>query len=371
MEWQNLTPVAYKNATNVTDIVSVSRLVKSSTEQLLSLNDKKLEIDDETFRFLRWSKTINSIDEFKRDLFETGRLFDVQRFILYRKKNETQAEILMIFSEWDDIEKVGDIVPMEGNPNLQSAFDNKEFSQVPVPGIGIDAAFPIGHNDLVFGMDNTHAARKFTQDELTLLKPVALNIAGAYNMGHAIHMRGIDALTKLQNRGTFDLAIDEGKDVFGEKIPQIETVVFFDLDFFKKVNDIYGHQVGDAVLRHTATVLRRECDHLGWSAFRYGWEEFTGTFPTKLSYEEVDSIRKAVEESVCEFEGVSYKITTSIGFCCRWDLPPLSENDKKEFTEIEFPQQISDKRMVRLADKATYKSKDSGRNRTTQWKATA
>lgn len=147
---------------------------------------------------------------------------------------------------------------MEGNPNLQTAFDNKEFSQIPVLGTGIDTAFPIGHNDLVFGIDNTHAARKFTPDELTLLRPVALNIASAYNIGHFIHMRGIDALTKLQNRGTFDIAINEGADIFGEKIPEAQTMVFFDIDFFKNFNETYGHAAGDVVLQHVASILERE-----------------------------------------------------------------------------------------------------------------
>ncbi|EKD44596.1 MAG: hypothetical protein ACD_71C00083G0001, partial [uncultured bacterium (gcode 4)] len=137
MEWQNLAPAAYKNATSITDIVSISGFVKNSTESLLSLQDTNLEIDDETLRLLRWSKTINSIDELKRQLFEVGRIYGIQRFILYRKKDDTHAEILMNFSHWNDGEKVGDIVAMEGNPNLQTAFENKEFSQVPVPGIGI------------------------------------------------------------------------------------------------------------------------------------------------------------------------------------------------------------------------------------------
>ena len=82
-----------------------------------------------------------------------------------------------------------------------------------------------------------------------------------------------DALTGLANRRTFDLVINE----------QIQnhspfSLIFLDIDFFKKVNDTFGHLVGDDVLKflsHTMQELTRDGD----LCFRYGGEEFAIIVP--------------------------------------------------------------------------------------------
>jgi diguanylate cyclase (GGDEF)-like protein len=134
-----------------------------------------------------------------------------------------------------------------------------------------------------------------------------------------------------------------------------------DIDFFKKLNDHYGHHVGDQVLRMIALKLENATG--GGKAYRYGGEEFVVIFPRKSMDEVIphlEGLRKAVKSSdfiVREGERRLKKpktskrsrdkttVTISIG---------VAERDERNST----PQQV-----VKAADKALYRAKKKGRNR--------
>lgn len=124
------------------------------------------------------------------------------------------------------------------------------------------------------------------------------------------------------------------------------SVLMLDIDFFKAVNDKYGHQAGDEVLINFAKVVsraRRSTDVVG----RYGGEEFIIALPyTSLSEAEkiAESIRKAVEQSVSVPGDFNAFITCSIG---------ISEISNTETIEG----------VISRADEALYKAKTMGRNR--------
>lgn len=141
-----------------------------------------LNIQEETLQFLCGSRAISSPQELIQMLLDIGKLLNIQRFILYRIVNVTEAEILLLFSSHsDEPEQVGQVVPIIGNPNLEQAVNTQKLSQVPVPGVGIDVAFPTGRNNLVVGIDNTDGAREFSGEDMVIITPVALLLATAYN----------------------------------------------------------------------------------------------------------------------------------------------------------------------------------------------
>jgi diguanylate cyclase (GGDEF)-like protein len=123
------------------------------------------------------------------------------------------------------------------------------------------------------------------------------------------------------------------------------SILLFDLDFFKKVNDTYGHLAGDEVLRFVA---RRVKDTLrAYDIFaRYGGEEFV-VFLTETNKDVAmrlaERIRHNVEAQPCEFEGKEIHITCSIGVA-------------------EFKKDSSIEDVLGAADDAMYKAKESGRN---------
>lgn len=158
-------------------------------------------------------------------------------------------------------------------------------------------------------------------------------------------MATIDKLTGLYNRRFFNDAIE---DEF-ERSKRYDTemlVLFVDLDFFKKVNDTYGHAAGDMVLKKVSQVfkkIKRKNDIV----CRYGGEEFSIILPNidqDNGFEVAQKYRRAIEKDNFKYNKHRFKITTSVGLA--------SSNDAENVEEL-----------LKNADKALYKAKETGRNK--------
>lgn len=152
-----------------------------------------------------------------------------------------------------------------------------------------------------------------------------------------------DRLTDLYNRRYFDKIFEQQfKNAHQNRYPL--TIFFIDIDHFKKINDTYGHDKGDEVLRGVAHIIRALCRKDDIIA-RYGGEEFVILFPKmdKESAKQIaESMRKIVEEKSEEVLGL--KVTVSIGITT-------------DFMKFSNPQDL-----IKSADNALYKAKSSGRN---------
>jgi diguanylate cyclase (GGDEF)-like protein len=126
------------------------------------------------------------------------------------------------------------------------------------------------------------------------------------------------------------------------------SIIMMDLDFFKNINDTYGHACGDAVLQHVAQIILKSIRSADVAA-RYGGEEFVVLVSKpgkKVVLEIAERIRATIEASKVSYKDVLLEITISCGVACY--------NRKKDF---------SPHIMIERADKALYKSKQDGRNR--------
>ncbi len=157
-----------------------------------------------------------------------------------------------------------------------------------------------------------------------------------------------DTLTGLYNRRYINekLPVDLINTMLSE---QNLSVVIADIDFFKKVNDIYGHLAGDRVLKIFVDTLKgclsRTSDWIG----RFGGEEFLICLPgadLEISLKTIESMRKTIEEKDIIFEGSKIKITASFGI---YSLIPNSTDS------------IDD--LIQKADEKLYLAKKNGRNR--------
>jgi diguanylate cyclase (GGDEF)-like protein len=156
----------------------------------------------------------------------------------------------------------------------------------------------------------------------------------------------IDGLTGLFNIRHFKRVL-ESEVMMASTDPQISFVILMsDIDHFKQFNDSYGHQVGDLVLRETASVLKNSVRHSDVVA-RYGGEEMIillrGT-GLKEGLIVAEKLRKNVESRDVKDASSSYKITISIG------VAAFKAGDDVE-------------KLIKRADDALYKAKATGRNR--------
>ena len=154
-----------------------------------------------------------------------------------------------------------------------------------------------------------------------------------------------DKLTELKNRLSFQSDYQRYQRRAAENSLPV-SIIMCDIDFFKKVNDTYGHNAGDAVLIHVAKILKRSLRNVD-SAYRWGGEEFILVLEGTALAEAADAaerIRLAVADSVCQFNGMELRITMSFG-CA----------------EISFA--LSAEENVKVADNRLYTAKKTGRNK--------
>lgn len=162
---------------------------------------------------------------------------------------------------------------------------------------------------------------------------------------HILKMQSqLDHLTGLKNRRGF-------YDCYENKITpclqsQGASVILCDIDYFKKVNDTYGHNAGDEVLVMVADLMQKYVAEAG-EVFRWGGEEFIILLP-KYDLDKAailaEKIRRCVQEAECHSEGTQIKVTMSFG---------VKELEKDKAPDLN----------VKEVDAKLYEAKQSGRNR--------
>jgi len=158
-----------------------------------------------------------------------------------------------------------------------------------------------------------------------------------------------DTLTGLPNRRALYESIDaleQNKAFQASKL----SVLFFDLDHFKDVNDTFGHEIGDRVLKVFAATAAKRLKGYGTIA-RMGGEEFAAVVPgvdAAEAAEIAETIRQAFAKSAAEVDGLDIGTTVSVGFACR-------SCDAYDGSDLGA--------LFRHADAALYAAKRAGRNR--------
>jgi len=182
---------------------------------------------------------------------------------------------------------------------------------------------------------------------------LAICIENATNAERLRRQGLTDTLTAINNRRYFDQRLkEEIKTARRSGAPL--SCMLLDVDYFKRVNDTYGHQVGDLVLREVAALIRaqlRGSDVLS----RYGGEEFSALLTNTTKDEAVEvanRIRRSIEQHVFDTpEFDPFNVTISIGvatFC----LPPDLDVDTRRAGEA----------LIGQADRVLYDAKADGRN---------
>lgn len=170
------------------------------------------------------------------------------------------------------------------------------------------------------------------------------------NIEHSYHeeiyrLTTVDGLTQIYNK-RYLMETLEREIGRAHRYNRPLSLIMFDIDHFKEVNDTYGHLAGDYVLKEMASAIKasiRREDIIG----RYGGEEFVLVLPELDNYNTAmvaEKVRRLVEKHVFRFEDMVIPITISIGYCTIWD-------------ELESAEEL-----IKASDENLYKAKNSGRN---------
>ncbi len=232
-----------------------------------------------------------------------------------------------------------------------------------IVGLGIKSIIimPIRYYDSEGGslfLRTSRKDNKFSENDLKLCQVIIEGAAVALKNAHLFNVMReeklllekmviTDDLTRLYNHKYFVRRLEEefkrAKRYHGSL-----SCMMIDLDNFKRINDTYGHQAGDKVLRDVARVLKtcvRETDIIA----RYGGEEFSAILPSSIR-EDAMRLAERIRSSVRDFRFDSIKegemITVSIGVAT-YPHPDITEIDN----------------LIRKADNALYKAKEGGKDR--------
>ena len=183
-----------------------------------------------------------------------------------------------------------------------------------------------------------------------LSRQSAITISRANSYSKILQYATIDALTNLNNRRQFEIRLKQ-EIAIAKRQKNPLCAMMIDIDFFKKVNDTYGHACGDTVLREVASVIKQVLRESDIPA-RYGGEEFAVLLPfTNIRDAKVvgERLRKSVEKAVIPTNTENNKVQT-IGVTISMGLAEFSTTETGE-------------ELFKRADKALYEAKESGRNR--------
>ena len=172
----------------------------------------------------------------------------------------------------------------------------------------------------------------------------SLALRNAWLLQQVKRMADTDALTGIANRRTFQTILERELSRASRNGEQV-TLVMFDIDHFKSINDTHGHQMGDDVLKKVAATLAEGCRDFDVAA-RYGGEEFVIVLPSCSSKESL-VVAERMRRSIGEADN-PIPITASAGVAT-------------------YPTHAADpEKLIAAADEALYESKRAGRDRVTR-----
>lgn len=334
------------------DLEKENHSLRAEVEKLKS-NDIEIKAELNTInRFISAMTESQSIDEIMTEIESAAKqLTDSDKVTFYCMDSVNNK----FFAE----DEGRNWIPKEQAEKLKSISDKQEIQNE-----GTKAYIPlVSGNGNTLGVISAEKSGGFNTDDLsrnfvkggTFVENIKLGLEKEYQHQGRI----TDELTKMFNRqglneylaNTVVKAFSEGKSV---------NILMSDIDHFKGVNDTYGHDAGDVILKGTAAVLKDFTRDGANNCFRMGGEEMVAILITDTPEQAIDmaeTLRRNIENNVNEImqggKPMNISVTASIGVHeMRPDVPFTPDNARSVF-DAEF----------KKADNAVYEAKETGRNK--------
>ncbi len=339
---QNIPPIILTG--NISDDIHDEMMEKPIIDYVVKRNLNEVIYIIDTIRRLRdnINRKILVVDDSRSSRRLITSLLNRHYFNVTAVSNA--ADALKLLDEHDDFTMVitdYNMPNMNGMELVAKIREKYSRNELSIIGISASGTGTISIRLLKSGA-NDFIARPFMHEEFYCR--VNQNIDAVINYRKLKHAADRDFLTDLFNR---KYLFNTGQKLFeNAKRHNFQlTVAMLDIDYFKKINDTYGHHIGDMALKHIASLLSmqlRETDIIA----RIGGEEFcllcvnTGSDTTEALLERY---RSTIEDNPLITDDFNISISISIGYTTK--------------AESSLEQMIND------ADSALYKAKESGRNR--------
>lgn len=282
--------------------------------------------------------------------------FEIRRILENLGLDDKHPDLLFC----DDTSSIMPLFPADPRPRLGRC--EAESSQLLFPAYQVQPAsmalFPLIRNRQLIGCLNIgslqqerfiHGAATDFLERLAAILAVCLE--NAFNHERIKLLGLLDPLTGIHNRRYFDERLEE-EISFSLRQNKALSCLFIDIDHFKQFNDVYGHHVGDLVLKRVAKLIKtqmRQSDVLA----RFGGEEFAvllAQTDKRAATEIAERIRQQIAAQQISLGDAILRVTVSIG------CSTLNSNE----TEL-LANQAAQQLLMR-ADEALYRSKQQGRN---------
>ncbi len=303
------------------------------TDELLKQKIRNLKED------LKNLETLENIERFKQEVKDLFVKLGVIERILEEEKKELKNIILLLaenlkefIGSSDEYAKNLDILIKK----IQETDDILEIKKIKTTILKTTIIIKEKTNQLKEKLYKADEMLKLAQEKMKKLER---------EMAKAKEKALYDGLTGVYNRAVFnDRIIKEVKKAKREK--RKLSFLMIDIDNFKYINDTYGHQTGDMVLKILANQIKKVMRDFDFLA-RYGGEEFAVILTDtgiEIAKKVADRIRKKIENTKILYKKEKVPVTVSIG------CTELKEDD-------------NDKTLIERADRALYEAKNSGKNK--------
>jgi len=342
----------------------------NANESLKKINEKMEKILNQTIELVKFSRKINLLDfdkmmEISKEMLP--KLFQAELFSIFLY-DEKEKVLKLIVHNHPDIQSTTEEIKIAENDSImwdavrtkkmirlanfsQSKYvKNPERAKYKNDGV---ICVPAMVGEKVIGVINLNNVSEdgLENDNIANIQRVSDHLALAIN-NLLLHKRIeelsiIDELTKFYNRRYLMLKLkEEIERNYRYKSPV--SLIMLDIDHFKKINDTYGHDVGDVILKSVSNLIRENLRKTDIPC-RYGGEEFIVILPLtilKYAYNIGERIRIELEnKEITNSNGLKIKATISIG------IAELKENENID-------------NLLKRVDDALYSAKNKGRNRT-------
>ncbi len=242
--------------------------------------------------------------------------------------------------------------------NIKSYMEEAKGNSPVIKDGGKTCIFPLTEGKKITGAIVTHSPiGVLNENEIKYMEQLTLQASTTVHKAKeymkVLENATLDALTGLNNRHIFYKRLGETvSNAKRQKTPL--CCVMTDIDFFKSVNDTYGHAIGDLVLKTVAKTIKKELREYD-IASRFGGEEFSVLLPNTPLNEAVkvaERLRKKIEKKKINIEDYKIEGVNEIAVTISVGVAAYSEEDMKD------PALLYQK-----ADKGLYIAKESGRNR--------